>query len=153
MNFKKGYFMKNLFIVLFIIVCSCSCVYAFETDSYSSNDIEFKEQLSKLQTKHIIIFNDLLLSDLQKAKANYIFKNSDNKEAEIYAKLKKEQNLLNNLIAQSADKFTKKQQKKNIRKLEKEILIIEKQADREFKKILNHDQRTKYNRIKKTVKI
>lgn len=146
--------MKNLFISLIIILYTYSYVYAFESQSYSHvDDIEMKEQLSKLETKHIIISNDLLLSDLQKTKAKYLFKNSDKKEIEIYAKLKKEQNLLNNLTAQKADRNTIKQQKENVKRLKNEISDIEKQTDREFKKILNHDQKSKYNRLKRTVKI
>lgn len=146
--------MKNLFISLIIIFFACSHVSAFETESYNNlEDIEIKEQLTKLETKHIIIFNDLLLSDLQKAKAKYLFKNSDKKEVEIYTKLKKEQNLLNNLTTQNADKNNIKQQKMNVKKLKNEIISIEKHTDKEFKKILNHDQKVKYNHLKKTIKI
>lgn len=149
--------MKKIFITFLTLFTISNCVYAIENNLQVENlnisNIEIKSQLNKIKTKRLIISNALLLNDIQRLKADKIFDNYNEKEALIYLQLKQENAILLNLKSQKANKKEQKAQMKNIKNLKKALKSIQKQNDKEFKEILNHNQKVKFNRLRKEIQI
>ncbi len=149
--------MKKIFITLLTILTITGSANAIENtlkiDDLSVSNNEIKAQLNKIKTQRLIISNALLLNDIQKLRANEIFDNYNEKEALIYVQLKQENALLASLKSQKANKAEQKTQAKNIKNLKKALKSIQKQNDKEFKEILNHSQRVKFNRLRKEIQV
>lgn len=153
--------MKKLFLFFTTLVLTCSTAFAndnimlinAQTDYNYSKDI--KEQMQKIKTKRIIIANALLLSDSQKEKANNIYSNIFEKETLLIVQLKQEKEILKNLNEQKDKKYSleRKQQRKVIAELEDAIKKIEKDADKDFSKILCREQRSKFKRLNREIQI
>ena len=84
--------MKKILISLLTIILTSSVALAGEvkTNSYTLTNKEIKQELNTLKTRRLLIANALLLTDLQKVKAEQIYKNVADKEAILYAQLKRE---------------------------------------------------------------
>lgn len=123
------------------------------TENYMLSNKEIKAQIYKIKTKRIIISNALRLNDSQKQKTNEIYSKNMEKEALLIAQLKKEQSILKELNEQKKNSLEKKQQRKIVYNLQKSLITLEKETDKEFKKVLTREQRSKFNRLSKEVHI
>ena len=149
--------MKKIFITVVTLLTITSTANAIENnlevESLNISNNEVKAQLNKMKTKKLIIGNALLLNDIQKLKADEIYEKALVKEAVVYLQLKQENAILVSLKSQNANKKEQKAQVKNIKKLKKALKTVQRQNDKEFKQILNHNQRVKYNRLKKEIQV
>ena len=145
--------MKKVLISLLTIVLTSSLALAGEvkTNDYTLNK-EIKQELNTLKTRRLLIANALLLTDLQKAKADQIYKGVADKEAILYAQLKKEKAIYQ-AVSKEKNTKAKKQQRQIINMLNKDIQTLQHNADKDFKSILNHDQRVKFRRLNNELKL
>ena len=118
-----------------------------ETNALSKKEI--RAQVDKIKTKRIIIANALLLDSAQKKKAEEIYYSVIEKEAIILEQLQKEQTTLKSMTKKTNTFAERKAQRKTVYELQQALRTIENEVDREFKKILNHNQKVKFNRLKK----
>lgn len=146
--------MKKIFISLLTIVLTSSIALAGEvkTNSYTLTNKEIKQELNTIKTRRLLIANALLLTDLQKAKADQIYKSVADKEAILYAQLKREKAIYQ-AVSKEKNAKAKKQQKQIINMLNNDIQTLQKEADKDFKSILNHDQRVKFRRLNNELKL
>ncbi len=144
-----------LFFILVISVLSINFVCASEISVQTSalSNKEIRTQINKIKTKRIIIANTLLLDSEQKKKANDIYSKIIEKEAMLFAQLQKEQEILKSMTKENSTKSERRAQRKVVNSLYKAIKTSENATDKEFKKILNHNQRVKFNRLKKEITI
>ena len=151
--------MKKILLTTILICFICSSAFAnnsttqISTENYMLSNKEIKAQIYKIKTKRIIISNALLLNDSQKEKANQIYSKNMEKEALLIAQLKKEQSILKAMSEQKHNSAEKRQQRKIVYNLQKAIINIENETDKEFKKVLTRSQRSKFNRLSKEVHI
>ena len=146
--------MKKILISLLTIILTSSVALAGEvkTNSYTLTNKEIKQELNTLKTRRLLIANALLLTDLQKVKAEQIYKNEADKEAILYAQLKREKAIYQ-AVAKEKNSKAKKEQRQIINMLTKDIHTLQHNADKDFKSILNHDQRVKFRRLNNELKL
>lgn len=150
--------MKKILLFLMIFLCG-SVVFAevsqteISSESNALSNKEVKAQLQKIKTKRIIIANALRLTDAQKEKANKIYSKNFEKEALLLAQLKKEQSILKEMSNKKCYSPERKAQRKIVYELEKAIINIEDDMDKEFRKILTHEQKYKFKRFKREITI
>lgn len=146
--------MKKILISLLTIILASSVAIAGEvkTNSYTLTNKEIKQELNTLKTRRLLIANALLLTDLQKVKAEQIYKNVADKEAILYAQLKREKAIYQ-AVAKEKNSKAKKEQRQIINMLAKDIHTLQHNADKDFKSILNHDQRVKFRRLNNELKL
>ncbi len=150
--------MKKILLFLMIFLCG-SVVFAevsqteISSESNALSNKEVKAQLQKIKTKRIIIANALRLTDAQKEKANKIYSKNFEKEALLLAQLKKEQSILKEMSNKKHYSSERKAQRKIVYELEKAIINIEDDMDKEFRKILTREQKSKFNRFKREITI
>ncbi len=144
-----------VFIVLFIFYTSFCNLSAFSAEISTENSAilnrEIKAQINKIKTKRIIIANALLLNNAQKEKAGEIYSSVIEKEALLLAQLEKEKEIMKNLYNEENNRSQRRNQRRIIYNLQKAIVDVENQVDKDFKKILTHDQKVKFNRLKKEI--
>lgn len=147
-------------ILLFLIIFLCGSVVLADvsqteisSESNALSNKEVKAQLQKIKTKRIIIANALRLTDAQKEKANKIYSKNFEKEALLLAQLKKEQSILKEMSNKKRYSPERKAQRKIVYELEKAIINIEDDMDKEFRKILTREQKSKFNRFKREITI
>lgn len=151
--------MKKYFLLLLTIflLTSAAPANSINTDITPENnaltDKEIKAQISKIKTKRIIIANALLLNDFQKEKANEIYSKNFQKEVLLLAQLKKEKEILKSMPKEKKNSIDRKNQRKIIANLEKSIETLECNTDKEFKKVLNRQQRSKFKRLQREIQI
>lgn len=151
--------MKKYFLLLLTIFMlgSATPANSINTDITPENNVltdkEIKAQISKIKTKRIIIANALLLNDFQKEKANEIYSKNFQKEVLLLAQLKKEKEILKSMSKEKKNSIERKNQRKIIANLEKSIETLECNTDKEFKKVLNRQQRSKFKRLQREVQI
>ena len=122
-----------------------------ETHALSKKEI--RAQVDKIKTKRIIIANALLLNEAQIKKAEEIYYSVIDKEAIILEQLQKEQAVLKAMTKETNTFAERKSQRKTVYELQHALRVIESDVDKEFKKLLNHNQRVKFNRLKKEINI
>lgn len=146
--------MKKIFIAFFTLVVTSSFVFAGEvnTNNYTFSNKEVQQELNTIKTRRLLIANALLLTDMQKIKAEQIYKNIADKEAILYAQIKKEKAIYQ-AVAKEKKSQAKKEQRQVINMLNKEIQTLQRDADKDFKSILNHDQRVKFRRLNNELKL
>lgn len=146
--------MKKLLISLLTIVLTSSIALAGEvkTNNYTLTSKEIQQELNTLKTRRLLIANALLLTDMQKVKAEQIYKKVSDKEAVLYAQLKREKAIYQ-AVAKEKNSQAKKEQRQIINMLNKDIQTIQHNADKDFKSILNHDQRVKFRRLNNELKL
>lgn len=146
--------MKKVLIAFLTIFITSSITLAGEvkTNDYTLTNKEIKQELNMLKTRRLLIANALLLTDLQKAKANQIYQKVADKEAILYAQLKKEKAIYQ-AVSKEKNTKAKKQQRQIINMLNKDIQNLQHNADKDFKSILNHDQRVKFRRLNNELKL
>ncbi len=149
--------MKNLIILFtllyFFINLNCALANEICVETTALTNKEIRAQLNKIKTKRIIIANALLLDDAQKKKANTIYSKIIQKEALQLAQLRKEQEILKSMTKENSTSEARRKQRKIVYNLQEAIRISEKQVDKEFKKILTHNQKVKFKRLKKEINI
>lgn len=151
--------MKNFLLFCLILLltftvnanCSFASEITVETDALSNREI--RAQLNKIKTKRIIIANALLLDSAQRKKANDIYSKIVEKEAIQLAQLRQEQAILKLMNKQNSTASEIKAQRRIVYSLQESVRASENQVDKEFKKILNRSQRTKFKRLKKEINI
>lgn len=146
--------MKNIFVILFFVLMilqPTSFATEISTENNAISDREVKAQVSKIKAKRIIIANALLLNDSQKEKARNIYNSVIEKEALLVAQLNKEKETMKTLYQEKNNAKERRNQRRIIYNLQKAIKDVENQVDKEFKKILSHDQKVKFNRLKKEI--
>lgn len=146
--------MKKVLISLLTIVLTSTLALAGEvkTNDYTLTNKELKQELHTLKTRRLLIANALLLTDLQKAKAEQIYQKVADKEAILYTQLKKEKAIYQ-AISNEKNTKAKKEQRKIINMLNKDLQTLQHEADKDFKSILNHDQRVKFRRLNNELKL
>lgn len=146
--------MKKIFIAIFTLVVTSSFAFAGEvnTNNYTFSNKEVQQELNTIKTRRLLIANALLLTDMQKIKAEQIYKNIADKEAILYAQMKKEKAIYQ-AVAKEKKSQAKKEQRQVINMLNKEIQTLQRDADKDFKSILNHDQRVKFRRLNNELKL
>ncbi|MBQ3311396.1 hypothetical protein IJG72_04890 [bacterium] len=148
----KKFLLLLLAIITFINFKPVFAICESQLDETLYNKKEIKSQILKIRNRKIIISNALLLSDSQKTNLYNLFNQDNQKEAILYLKLKEETNLLNNLNNnKNISRIEKRNQKKTISKIKKEIELIEKNNEADFKQILTRKQRAKYNKLKREI--
>ena len=149
--------MKKFLLILFFIIFVFNLNNAFATEiSTQTNAIknkEIKAQINKIKTKRIIIANALLLDSAQRKKANEIYSSVIEKEAIILEQLLKEQAVLKSMTKKTHTFSQRKAQRKIVYELQNSLRNIENDVDKQFKKILKHNQKVKFNRLKKEINI
>ncbi len=147
--------MKKFLLILLTITININVIYAAEITSETNalSKKEIRAQVNKIKTKRIIIANALLLDSAQRKKADEIYSSTINKEAIILEQLQKEQAVLKSMTKETNTFAERKAQRKTVYKLQHALITIENNVDKEFKKILNHNQRVKFNRLKKEINI
>lgn len=147
--------MKKFLLILLTITININVIYAAEITSETNalSKKEIRAQVNKIKTKRIIIANALLLDSAQRKKADEIYSSTINKEAIILEQLQKEQAVLKSMTKETNTFAERKAQRKTVYELQHALITIENNVDKEFKKILNHNQRVKFNRLKKEINI
>ncbi|MBR2526331.1 hypothetical protein IKE67_07675 [bacterium] len=149
--------MKKFFLILIISIlalnfnCTNAVELTPETNAISKKEI--RAQVNKIKTKRIIIANALLLDSAQRKKADEIYYSVIDKEAIILEQLQKEQEILKSMTKKTNTFAERKAQRKKVYELQHALRTIENNVDKEFKKMLNHNQRVKFNRLKKEINI
>lgn len=149
--------MKKFFLILIISIsalnfnCTNAVELTPETNAISQKEI--RAQVNKIKTKRIIIANALLLDSAQRKKADEIYYSVIDKEAIILEQLQKEQEILKSMTKKTNTFAERKAQRKKVYELQHALRTIENDVDKEFKKMLNHNQKVKFNRLKKEINI
>lgn len=148
---------KHLFLIFLLVVSILSfnfvCASEISAQTSALSNKEVRAQINKIKTKRIIIANTLLLDSAQKKKANDIYSRTIEKEAIQIAQLRKEQEILKNMTKENSTNAERRAQRKVVNSLYNAIKASENETDKEFKKILNHSQKVKFNRLKKEITI
>lgn len=148
---KKILLILSICVITFNINSATAVELNPETNALSKKEI--KAQVNKIKTKRIIIANALLLDEAQRKKADEIYYSVIDKEAIILEQLKKEQATLKSMTKETNTFAERKSQRKTVYELQHALRVIESDVDKEFKKLLNHNQRVKFNRLKKEINI
>ena len=147
--------MKKLLVLLAILLFTLNNGFVSASEIHSENSAlqnkEIRAQLNKIKTKRIIIANALLLNSSQKKKAREIYSSVAEKEAMLLAELKEEKAILNSIPDDKPNAEARRNQRRIIYNLQKAIADIENHVDKEFKKILTHDQKVKFNSLRKEI--
>lgn len=138
--------MKKLFLLIILGLISCASAFAVE----NSDDLTFcKNYTDQIKKERAAISNALQLSDEQ-SKRRYELTKKTNKELdEKLYNLNQELLKLNVLKSNSNDSDAIKVQQKNVDTLKKDINSLVEKENKEFKKILDHEQRSKLRLIQK----
>lgn len=148
---------KQLFLAVLLVISvlslnfACASEISAETSALSNKEV--RNQINKIKTKRIIIANTLLLDASQKKKANEIYSKTIEKEAIQFTQLRKEQEILKSMTKENSTNAQRRAQRKVVNSLYNAIKTSENETDKEFKKILNHSQKVKFNRLKKEITI
>ena len=148
---KKFLLILSICIITFNINSATAAELNPETHALSKKEI--RAQVDKIKTKRIIIANALLLNEAQIKKAEEIYYSVIDKEAIILEQLQKEQAVLKAMTKETNTFAERKSQRKTVYELQHALRVIESDVDKEFKKLLNHNQRVKFNRLKKEINI
>ena len=146
--------MNKLIALSIFTLLSFNVAFAIDEDFNKKlyNEKELKEQITKIKNRRIIISNALLLTESQKKDAYNIYDQSSDKEAILFIKLKQEKNLLDNLSSdKNTNRVEKSKQKRIVSNIQKDLLTIQKDYDKNFKKILTRSQRSKYKRLNREI--
>lgn len=138
---------KVLFLISLLIISNP--VWAECTTCGSSKCLDL---MSAMYDKRPTLFNVLNLSaDQQKCKdtmdMNYLKEAGDK-----FEKYEQEKFVLNNMAKHNASKSALKKQEKVVKNLEKDLENLNKKYEKEFKSILNSEQKAKFNTISKMSK-
>ena len=150
--------MKNFLTILsailfFFYIQSYTFAAELSADIPEISNREVNAHLNKIKTKRIIIANALLLDNAQKEKALKIYSDVVEKEALLVSQLEKEKQIMKELYKQENNRAERRNQRRIIYNLQKAIADVENQVDKDFRKILNHDQKVKFNRLRKEIVI
>ena len=150
-------FNKLLLISVFVLFSTIS-VQAIEIQASccTKSEIEapqdafrYKQHINNLHAKRAVVYNALDLSDKQIAAREAIVKENSPIFEEKFNELIKESYTLKALKIAYADGSTISQQKKVVKNLKNDIDNLVKCEDKEFKKSLTREQRSKYSMIAK----
>ncbi len=150
---------KNLFIILSCLlltttsaVAKCNCAPACNCVSKKvvNDDLKFyKNYAESVKKERATVVNALQLTDEQVQKRNELMCENTILLENNYKKLYQETLKLNNLKAQKANLKEISAQEKNVTCIKKEINTIVKNENKQFKKILDRQQRSKLRMIQK----
>lgn len=148
---------RHLFLIFLLVISILSfnfvCATEISAKTSALSNKEVRAQINKIKTKRIIIANTLLLDSAQKKKANEIYSKTIEKEAIQLTQLRKEQEILKTMTKENSTNAERRAQRKVVNSLYNAIKTSENETDKEFKKILNHNQKVKFNRLKKEITI
>lgn len=148
----KILYISFISLCLFLYSAQSQCFAAeISTDNIPVNSNVVRAQINKIKTKRIIIANALLLNNAQKQKAREIYLSVIEKEAILIAQLENEKTVMKKLYQEENNNAERRNQRRIIYNLQKAIADTENKVDKDFKKILTHDQKVKFNRLKKEI--
>ena len=148
---------KLLLISVFVLFCSiqtqaieiqASCCTKSEIEA-PQDAFRYKQHINNLHAKRAVIYNALDLSDEQIAVREAIVKENSGIYEEKFNELIKESYTLKALKVTNADSTTISRQKKVVKNIKNDIDNLLKCEDKEFKKSLTREQRSKYSMIAK----
>lgn len=143
--------MKKLSIILAFLILS-NPVWAECPVNKSCNSTKCTDLMSSMYDNHATLYNVLNLScDQQKCK-DTIDKKYLQEAGDLFEKYEQEKFVLNNMKKHSAGNSALKKQKRVVRQVEKSLQGLNDKYDKEFKLILNSEQKSKLNTIRKMEK-
>ena len=138
---------KLLFTIVFLLI---TCPVFAQCDKCNTCTSPKCMDLKKsMHNERATLYNVLNLSDDQQKCKDTIDKNYNKEVSKYFEKYEQEDFVLNNLKKHNAGKSAIKQQEKLVNKIEKDIKNLRKKYDKEFKSILNSEQKSKFNTISK----
>lgn len=153
--------MKNFIIFLSILMLfSASNVLAetnptTRTNSQSCgccNQTKCLDLMTSMYNERATLYNVLNLSNDQQKCKDVIDKKRYEELEKQFQEYKKEKYVLDNMCKHNASEFALKKQEKVVKNIEKNMQQIGKKYDKEFKTILNSEQKSKYNSVRKMEK-
>ncbi len=149
--------MKKILLIIFLfsVLLTSNQISAseIELETNAMANKEIRAQVDKIKTKRIIIANALLLDSAQIKKANEIYSSVIEKEAVILEQLLKEQAILKSMTKETHTFAQRRAQRKIVFELQNSLRTIENDVDKQFKKLLKHNQKVKFDRLKKEINI
>lgn len=154
--------MKNLLIILFCCVltttsafakCNCKPTCNCVSKKVVNDELKFyKNYAESVKKERAAVSNALQLTEEQAQCRNELMRENTILLEQNYKKLYKETKQLNELKAQKASLKTINEQEKIVNCIKKEINAIVKNENKQFKKILDRQQRSKLKMIQKLQK-
>lgn len=139
---------KFLFLISLLIIANP--IFAQQCTSCKSS--KCLDLMSAMYDKRPTLFNVLNLSaDQQKCK-DTMDVNYSKEAGDKFEKLEQEKFVLNNMAKHNASKPALRKQEKVVKNLEKDLEGLNKKYEKEFKSILNSEQKGKFNTISKMQK-
>lgn len=121
---------------------SCSC----------NKQTKCIDLMTSMYNKHATLYNVLNLSNDQQKCKDVIDKKRYEELKKQSQEYEKEKYVLDNMCKHNASEKALKKQKKVVENIEKNMQEIDKKYDKEFKSILNSEQKGKYNTVRKMEK-
>lgn len=126
-----------------------SSIYSKNLMDCPQQSIKYTEFIKKVQNERAVVYNALNLTDEQIKVREELFQKNNPCYEKKFEELIKESYKLKALKCANASECDILKQKKVVKGLKKGINNLSRKEDREFRKILSHDQRAKYSMIKK----
>lgn len=117
-----------------------------------SNQTKCLDLISSMYNERATLYNVLNLSNDQQKCKDVIDKKRYEELGKQFQEYKKEKYVLDNMCKHNASENALKKQKKVVKNIEKNMQEIGKRYDNEFKSILNSEQKSKYNTVRKMEK-
>ena len=108
--------------------------------------------MTSMYNKHATLYNVLNLSNDQQKCKDVIDKKRYEELQKQSQEYEKEKYVLDNMCKHNASEKALKKQKKVVENIKKNMQEIDKKYDKEFKSILNSEQKGKYNTVRKMEK-
>ena len=118
---------------------SCSC----------NKQTKCIDLMTSMYNKHATLYNVLNLSNDQQKCKDIIDKKRYEELGKQFQEYEKEKYVLDKMCNHNASEAAVKKQEKVVKNIEKEMQKIGKKYDKEFKSVLNSEQKSKYNTIRK----
>ena len=108
--------------------------------------------MTSMYNERATLYNVLNLSNDQQKCKDVIDKKRNTELQKEFQEYEKEKYVLDNMCKHNASELALKKQEKVVKNIEKNLQIINKKYDKEFKSILNSEQKSKYNSVRKMEK-
>ncbi len=121
-------------------------------DCGCSKQTKCLDLMTSMYNERATLYNVLNLSNDQQKCKDVIDKKRYEELGKQFQEYEKEKYVLDNMCKHNASENTLKKQKKVVKNIEKNMQEIGKKYDKEFKSILNSEQKSKYNTVRKMEK-
>lgn len=116
------------------------------------NQTKCLDLMTSMYNERATLYNVLNLSNDQQKCKDVIDKKRYEELGKQFQEYEKEKYVLDNMCKHNASEFALKKQEKVVKNIEKNMQQIGKKYDKEFKTILNSEQKSKYNSVRKMEK-